>query len=490
MNQANHPLLFQINTRVWLRELSRKLNRQATLEDFPEEAIQEFARQGFQWIYLLGVWQTGEAARRISLTNPGWRAVYNNILGDFSDADVPGSCFAVTGYSVHEEMGGNLALEHLRERFKTHDLRLMLDFVPNHTAPDHPWVKDHPDFFIAGTEADLEREPQNFVRMHTVEGGRVLALGRDPYFDGWPDTLQLDYSNPQVQAGMIQEMLSASELCDGLRCDMAMLVLPEIFGRTWGRQVEPFWPRAIEQVRKEHPGFIFMAEVYWDLEWTLQQQGFDYTYDKRLYDRLREGHSGPVRSHLQANPDYLYHMAHFLENHDEPRAAATFSPEVHPAAAVITFFAPGLRFFHQGQFEGRKVHISVHLNRGPQEPDNLELHVFYMNLLSCLRTPVFQEGTWQILYPAPAWEGNWTHDCFIAYSWRGPRNQQWLVVVNYAPNQSQCYLHLPMENIKKKTIRLQDRMSPARYDREKADLEASGLYLDLPPWGYHVFKVV
>jgi hypothetical protein len=490
MDQSDHPLLFQINTRVWLRELSRELNRTVTLEDIPEEAIQDFARQGFKWIYLLGVWQTGEAARRVSLTDPGWRAEYQNILPDFSERDVPGSCFAVTGYSVHEGMGGNHAMERLRQRLKGHGLRLMLDFVPNHTAPDHPWVKDHPDYYIEGTEADLALEPQNYIRMQTVEGPRVLAYGRDPYFAGWQDTLQLDYSNPQLQSAMIEEMLSAAQFCDGLRCDMAMLVLPEIFGRTWGRQGQPFWPKAIEEVRGAHPGFVFMAEVYWDLEWTLQQQGFDYTYDKRLYDRLREGHAGPVRGHLQANPDYLYHMAHFLENHDEPRAAATFAPEVQPAAAIVTFFAPGLRFFHQGQFEGRKMRISVHLNRGPQEPDDPELHRFYMNLLNCLRTPLFKDGTWQILNASPAWEGNWTHDCFIAYHWQGPRSQQWLVVVNYAPNQAQCYLHLPMGKIKKKTIRFQDHMNPARYDRDKADLEANGLYLDLPPWGYHIFEVV
>ena len=111
-----------------------------------------------------------------------------------------------------------------------------------------------------------------------------------------------------------------------------------------------------------------MAEVYWDLEWTLQQQGFDYTYDKRLYDRLRDGHARPVREHFCAGLDYQNKMARFLENHDEPRAAAAFPPGMHEAAAVITFLSPGLRFFHQGQFEGRKKRISPHLCRGPCEP--------------------------------------------------------------------------------------------------------------------------
>ena len=167
---------------------------------------------------------------------------------------------------------------------------------------------------------------------------------------------------------MIGELERIAGQCDGVRCDMAMLLLPDVFESTWGTRAELFWPKATESVRQQHPNFRFMAEVYWDREWTLQQQGFDYAYDKRLYDRLREGHARPVREHFHAGLDYQNKLARFLENHDEPRAAATFAPEVHEAAAVITFLSPGLRFFHQGQFEGRKKRISPHLVRGPEEP--------------------------------------------------------------------------------------------------------------------------
>ncbi|MCK7538483.1 MAG: hypothetical protein MZV63_49770 [Marinilabiliales bacterium] len=91
-----------------------------------------------------------------------------------------------------------------------------------------------------------------------------------------------------------------------------------------------------------------MAEVYWDMEWTMQQQGFDYAYDKRLYDRLREGHARPVREHFYAAPDYQDKLARFLENHDEPRAAATFDQQNHEAAAVITFFVARFKVFSPG----------------------------------------------------------------------------------------------------------------------------------------------
>ena len=128
-----------------------------------------------------------------------------------------------------------------------------------------------------------------------------------------------------------------------------------------------------------------MAEVYWDLEWTLQQEGFAYCYDKRLYDRLKEGKARPVREHLMAGLDYQDKLARFLENHDEPRAAAEFSWPQHRAAAIITFLSPGLRFFHQGQFEGARVRVPVHLSRGPDEPVNAEVQAFYTRLLQVLK---------------------------------------------------------------------------------------------------------
>src|SRR5262249_21799310 len=249
-------------------------------------------------------------------------------------------------------------------------------FAPNHTALDHPWVEDHPEYYIRGTETDLERAPQNHLLVNRKQGPMILAYGRDPYFPGWPDTLQLNYGNPATQEAMISELVTIAGQCDGVRCDMAMLILPDVFERTWGIPSQPFWPEATRRVRAQFPDFCFMAEVYWDLEWTLQQQGFDYTYDKRLYDRLLEGHARPVREHFHAGLDYQNKMARFLENHDEPRAATAFSPEVHKAAAIISFLSPGLRFFHQGQFEGRKKRISPHLVRAPEEPIDEQLRQF------------------------------------------------------------------------------------------------------------------
>src|SRR4029453_215256 len=130
---------------------------------------------------------------------------------------------------------------------------------------------------------------------------------------------------------------------------------------------------------------------------------FDYTYDKRLYDRLRDGHARPVREHLHAGVDYQNKLARFMENHDEPRAAATFAPDVHQAAAGITFLSPGLRFFHQGQLEGRPKRISPPLFRAPRESTDPRLAAFYERLLGVLRHDVARNGQWQLLDCVPAW---------------------------------------------------------------------------------------
>jgi len=489
MADPRSPSLYQINTRVRLTERSQALGRPATLDDIPDAELDRVKDSGFDWVWLLSVWQTGLAGQRVSRANREWRREFEETLPDLREEDIAGSGFAITGYTVQQPLGGDPALARFRERLRQRGLKLMLDFVVNHTALDHPWVENHPEYYVRGTELDLARAPANYTWVKRKRGDLLLAHGRDPYFPGWPDTLQLDYGKPATHEAMQAELLKIAGQCDGVRCDMAMLVLPEVFERTWGISARPFWPGAIERVRNRVGAFCFMAEVYWDLEWTMQQQGFDYAYDKRLYDRLREGHARPVREHLRAQLDYQQKLARFLENHDEPRAAAAFAPGTHEAAAVITFLSPGLRFFHQGQLEGRKKRVSTHLVRAPLEPVDKRLEQFYERLLAVLRQPAVRDGEWGLLDCAPAWDGNWTSDCFIAWAWQARNDQRRLIAVNYAPNQSQCYVRLPFPKLTGRKVRLTDLLGDAAYDRDGNDLLARGLYLDLPPWGYHVFEL-
>src|SRR4051812_17911257 len=298
-------MLYQINTRVVLGEIGG--GRPATLDAFPDRLWDELAERGFRWVWLLGVWQTGARGREVSRTFPAWQAGFREVLQDLRREDITGSPFAVTSYTCHSDFGGEEALARVRERLGRRGLKLMLDLVPNHVALDHPWATEHPEWFIHGTERDLADKPQNWTQI----GGRILAHGRDPYFDGWPDTLQLNYFHPGLKAAMREQLASIAKRCDGVRCDMAMLLLSEVFSRTWGEKARPaddaapdttdFWPAAVSGAQRVNPEFTLMAEVYWDLEWALQQQGFGFTYDKRLYDRLREGHAEPVRGHLRGD---------------------------------------------------------------------------------------------------------------------------------------------------------------------------------------------
>ena len=489
MLSPEYPSLYQINIRVWLTELGRTLKRPATLDDIPDVELDRLAKQGFDWIWLLSVWQTGPASQTVSRTSPDWLHDFHETLSDLCEDDIAGSGFAITSYTVHTNLGGNAALARLRERLRQRGLKLMLDFVPNHMGLGHPWLEDRPDFFVEGTEQDIENAPRNYTRVQSPHGDAIFAYGRDPYFSGWPDTLQLNYANPALQEAMISELLRISGQCDGVRCDMAMLVLPDVFERTWGRRAPLFWPTAIQRVREHVADFMFMAEVYWDMEWTLQQQGFDYACDKRLYDRLREGHPRPVREHFLAELDYQNKLARFMENHDEPRAAATFSPDVHQAAAVLTFLSPGLRFFHQGQFEARKKRISPHLVRGPQEPFDENIGQFYERLLTVLRRPVVRNGQWQLFGCSPGCDGNATHDSIIVFGWSGPQGDSLVVAVNYAPHPSQCHVRLPFADITGKNWQMQDQLSPCSYKWNGDDLAGRGFYLDMAPWQAAVFAM-
>lgn len=487
------PMLYQINTRVHLNRLSAELGRPATLDDLPGAMLDGLAAQGFDWLYLLGVWQTGPLSRQVALAHAGLQADYHRLLPDFSEADACGSCFAISGYQVSAALGGEAALQRLRARLQRRGLNLMLDFIPNHVGLDHPWVEMHPEYLMAGSSAQYRRAPQNYIRI-AKDGGEplLLAHGRDPYFDGWSDTLQLNYASPALVEAMTGELLRAGELCDGLRSDMAMLILPEVFERTWGVPAVPFWEEAISRLRAKAPGFLMMAEVYWDMEGELQRLGFDYCYDKRLYDALVGGSALEVRALLERNIPAQNGLARFLENHDEKRAATALRLERHRAAAVLCYTLPGLRFFHEGQLDGWRVKIPMQLCRGPAQPVDVGLQMFYRELLVLLQTEARRAGNWLLLAAQPAWENNPTHRQFVAYVWetaaRGTAQAQRLVcVTNFAENRGQCYLPLPWDDLAGRAWRLLDTLSDVVYDRSGDDLAARGLYLDLPGYGFHSF---
>jgi hypothetical protein len=496
---VSYPALYQINTRVWLREMAGSSGRPATLADISDNSLDRIASLGFDYVWFLGLWQTGPAGREVVLNRPDWRPTFQKILPDLTPADVTGSPFAVVSYTLNRDFGDETALRNLRQRLLARGLKLIVDFVPNHTALDHPWVRTHPEFYIQGSQADLNREPNNYRQLETEHGSVIMAHGRDPYFPGWTDTLQLNYRHPALREAMARELVNLSDRADGVRCDMAMLLLPEIVQRTWGKRSlpadgaepvdTPFWPEAISRVKAKNPQFMFIAEVYWGLQSKLLQQGFDYAYDKKLYDLLLARDLAQVRARLAAEQPYQGKLVHFLENHDEPRAVAKFPIPVHQAAAVITYFLPGLRFFHEGQLEGRRIQVPMQLGRRPAEPVDPVLEEFYAKLLDCLKRPEVREGRWQLrdVHPAPA--GNFAPDHILAFLWEGTTGQRLLVAVNYGPARGQGYVDFSDTDLKGNSITFTDLMTAAAYKGEGPDLLSRGLYLELPAWGFHVFAL-
>jgi hypothetical protein len=280
--------------------------------------------------------------------------------------------------------------------------------------------------------------------------------------------------------------------CDGIRCDMAMLLLNSIFERTWGGRVghvpaTEYWRALIPAVKQGHPDFLFIAEAYWDLEWELQQQGFDYCYDKRLYDRLEHDNAESVRLHLCADLAYQTKLLRFIENHDEPRAAATFSPAKDRAAALITATLTGARLFHEGQFEGRKIRLPVFLARRSDEPVDESLRSFYKKLLAAIDAPIFREGQW-VLCKCAGWPDNPSYQNLVAWSWING-DGRCLIVVNLSESAAQGKVEVPWDDWRGKTWRLADPLSGDTYDRSGDEMRNQGLFVDLKPWACHFFRL-
>ncbi len=495
-----HPLLYEVNTRVLLSELSASEGKRVTLASLPDRVLDDWASHGFDAVWLMGVWTTGALGRQIARTNPVLRESYKTVLPDFSDKDVLGSPYAVKSYTIPREFGGKQGLLSLRKKLEKRGMGLLLDFVGNHTARDCAWVVQHPEYYVHGREGEDVTSPDYFFRTRTSKGEMVLAYGRDPYFPGWTDTVQLNYWNPAVRREQQRLLGQIASLCDGVRCDMAMLLLREVFGRTWGDHVDlggvqpeegEFWKETIDRVKANWPNFIFIAEAYWNLEWQLQQLGFDFTYDKILYDRLLREGAASVYDHLKAEITYQQHSVRFIENHDEPRAAHVLPSEAwHFAAAVVASTTPGMMLFHEGQFEGSRIRLPLQLGRRPVEAVRPAIKSFYRRLLSCLKAPALSDGDWHLLTIRPAWNENHTWTNVIAHCWRGKNGEARLVVVNYAPQNSQCYVDVRPEVLSSPRVGFRDLMGDAVYVRERAALSTRGMYFDLPGYGFHLFEVL
>jgi len=486
-----HPLLYEINTRCWLRALSQENGSAITLANVPASELIRWQQLGFTHIWLMGAWTTGPRARAEALKQPELRRAYDQVLPGWQDADVAGSPYAVGDYQVPSALGGEAGLKEFRRRLNEQGLKLLLDFVPNHLGLDHAWVSERPDLFVQSPS----EVPGTFAQQ-TRAGLRWLAQGKDPYFAPWTDTVQLDYRRAGTRTAMTQLLQSIAARCDGVRCDMAMLVLNDVFAKTWEsfpitNHQSPnseFWASAIPAVKREHPEFVFLAEAYWGLEAQLQALGFDYTYDKALYDNLVSHNAAGAQKHvLEMTAAAVAGSAHFIENHDEPRIAGVLSPAEHRAAALLILGLPGMRFLHGGQLSGARLKIPVQLARCAEEPSQAGIVNLYEKLLTTLRGTAVGQGTAELSKPRAAWPGNFTAQNFVIVQWQKQAPEFDLVVVNLAPHRSQCFAPLSLAGLAVHNWAMTDLLGEERFKRSGDDLQNQGLYLDLPAHGAQLF---
>ena len=408
-------------------------------------------------------------------------ATFAAALPDLRPEDVIGSAYCIRGYELEPRFGPPEGLAAARGELASRGLGLILDYVPNHVASDHPWMQRARRVLSARHRGRARGGAPGVP----VDPRGVLANGKDPYFAPWHDVVQLNAFSPALRAAAIDTLSSIAERCDGVRCDMAMLLTNGVFARTWGDRAGPapaddYWPQVTAAVRAAHPDFVFIAEAYWDMERTLQQQGFDLCYDKRLYDRLVSESAPAVRGHLEAAADYQEGLLRFIENHDEPRAADTFGGEQERAAAVVMSTLEGGRMYHDGQLEGFHTRIPVQLARGPEQPVDEDLRGFYGRLLAAVAGSGLREGRWQ-LCECTGWPDNQTAEQLLAWCWRSGGRRH-LVVVNLDAGDAQARVRLPWSDLAGRTWRLHDALGGEAFERDGGELQDQGLYVGMRPW--------
>lgn len=374
--------IYEINSRVHC----------SSFDQITDAELAGLTQLGFDAVWMMGVWRISEGARKIS---------------KITSEDFEGSPYAVPTYEINRELGGSGQFARLVKRAHAAGLCVIVDFVSNHMALDSPWITQHPDLFV---RSDTRARQQSTSQFFLHRSGEVVAFGRDPYFPPWNDTAQLDYANEALRTRMIEELKRISRYADGVRCDMAMLVLRDCFRRLWYPlvpdssfyQMMPaeFWDQAIAAVKTVNPDFKFIAEAYWDKERELGALGFDLCYEKKLYDGLVAHDLGRVLERLRRDSDALQGSLNFIENHDEPRAASVFGKSDNLAALALMLSIPSSVLIHEGQMEGQHERLPVQRIKSlTEEPADLVLRDSYVQLLKLTTDDVFKKGDFELFDP-------------------------------------------------------------------------------------------
>jgi glycosidase len=485
-----NPKLYEINTRVWIKQFGENTK----IDSIPLSIFQDLAAKGINIIWLMGVWKTCPSIISKCCFEPELTSVYNKSLSDWDKNDVIGSPFAIDRYEVNSQLGCLDDVIKLKEKLNEIGIKLFLDFIPNHLSADSTLIQSSPGIFLEADEENLIKDPHTFFKH---EGSnKIFAHGRDPLFPAWSDTIQINFFKKEAIDFLISSLLKLTKMCDGVRCDMAMLPLNNIFYNTWSGVLSKFnckkpdvefWKTAIETVKAKSPAFIFLAECYWGLEWDLQQLGFDFTYDKKLTDRLAFDDIKGVHSHLRAEKSFQLKSVRFIENHDEQRAIIKFGKQKSLAAAVVISTIPGMKLYYDGQFEGKKIKMPMQLGREPYEKASQTKKMFYDKLLQITKDEIFANGEWNLLEPFPVNDQNNTSSNIFTWQWKLNDNYR-IVIINYSDSTSQCRLSFDIDyNVE--TVAVFDLLNDQKYVRNVEEIRRTGLFIELKAYNSHIFSI-
>lgn len=413
-----NPHILEINAQVWLNKFAMELNKPLTLADIPQSYLEEIKSLGFDALWLMGVWQQSPKSAEIARNHPDILNYLSKVKPDFDPQDIGPSLYAIYDYKVNPNFGGETALLKLKKRLNDLGIKLILDFAGNHLSCDSPYLTNNPEYFISKPGI----MPQEEGLFFKGSNGLYFAHGRDPHFYSWSDTAQLNHFNPKTREFLLGILDYLYTLCDGLRCDMVMLMLNDVFANTWNMYLdlpkpqEEFWPKAIKHIKDKNNYFMFLAEVYWGLDWEVQQLGFDFTYDKTLYDRLLLSNAQDIQGHLNAEHLYQMRSLRFIANHDEEPPVKAFGEEKSKAAAAACYTLEGARLFTLSQIYGATVRYPIQYIPKKQERND-KVVSFYEKLLSIIKDSCFHGGQWALKPVGAISKEDQSHKNILAWIW-------------------------------------------------------------------------
>jgi glycosidase len=417
-------VLIAKNTYVWLDQLSKQYQRSITrLDQIPDEELDQLRRRGFTGLWLIGLWERSKASQRIK-----------QMMGN---PEAVASAYSLMDYRIADDLGGDAALESLRDRARRRGIRLSSDMVPNHMGVDSSWVVEHPDWFVA-----LDYPP---FPSYTFSGpdwswdGRVGLYLEDHYYnhsdaavvfkrvdkwtgstkyiyhgnDGtsfpWNDTAQLNYLMPEVREAVIQTILHVARNFPIIRFDAAMTLAKKHYQRLWfpepgtggaipsraeygltkeqldaAMPVE-FWREVVDRVAAEAPDTLLLAEAFWLMEgYFVRTLGMHRVYNSAFMNMLRDEDNGKYRSvmknTMEFDPEVLKRYVNFMNNPDEKTAVEQFGKgDKYFGICVLMSTMPGLPMFGHGQIEGYAEKYGMEYRRAyyNETPDQwlVERHV-------------------------------------------------------------------------------------------------------------------